>query len=574
MPKIIRREFFQQPAQLQQPLIDRLYRARGFEPCEQPYDLARLESPENLKGLDKAVGVLADAVTQGQYIVVVGDYDADGATSTALCVLVLQALGAARVSFYVPDRFREGYGLSPEVVNSCLRLKPDLLMTVDNGISSVEGVRSAQRAGMKVIITDHHLAGAELPEADATVNPNQPGCDFPWKSTAGVGVAFYVMAGLRRELQKRGWFDEAGRKAPRLSEWLDLVALGTVADVVPLEYNNRVIVAQGLKRIRSGNCRPGIRALVDIAGRDLKRVSSADLGFALGPRLNAAGRLDDISIGIHCLITSDELEARRLAEQLDALNRSRRELEQTMREEAEQIVQRLQRRGQPLGPALCLYEKGWHEGVVGLVASRIKEAYHRPVLAFAASEDGRIKGSGRSIPGFHLRDALEAVATANPGLIDKYGGHAMAAGLSLAAENLEPFRQAFMEFATRNVDDSMLQQTLLTDGPLNPDELSLDSAWKIMNAGPWGQQFPEPVFEGCFRVVDTRILGGKHLKMRVRDPHSGRDMDAIAFGQTGPENLLPGAEVQLVFRLDANEYRQVTRLQLVVDHLSLTASPR
>ncbi len=567
MIRLALRDCYRDPSIQGISLLERLYRARGVESGRVDYDLSRLESPATLKDCDKAAGLLGQAIESGKNIVVVGDYDADGATSTALCMLAFRAMGA-RAGFYVPDRFSEGYGLSPEVLESCMALEPDLILTVDNGISSLDGVALANSRHIPVIVTDHHLAGESLPEAAAIVNPNQPGCDFPWKSTCGVGVVFYVLAALRKVLLQRGWFERQGLTPPRLSDWLDVVALGTVADVVPLELNNRILVAQGLRRIRAGRCRPGIKALVSVSGRQLESITSLDLGFAIGPRLNAAGRLEDISKGIHCLLTDSEEEAADLAAELDQLNRTRREVEADMRQRAEEIVARLQTRGGRLDQsAVCLYDKHWHEGVVGLVASRIKESQYRPVIAFAPAGDGLLKGSGRSIPGFHLRDALEAISTANPGLILKFGGHAMAAGLSIAPERLPHFETAFLQYARQHLDDSLLKQTLLTDGELKGRELSLHSAWEVAEAGPWGQGFPEPLFEGRFRVKEERWLADRHLKLRVVDTETSRDIDAIAFNWQGGRAPLTGKSVRMAYRLTANTYRDITRLQLVIEHL-------
>lgn len=551
------------------PLVERLYRARGASAADVDYSLAALEDASSLAGAVKAASVLAEAVMAGRHIVVVGDYDADGATSTALSVLALRSLGARQVDYVVPDRFRDGYGLSPAVVQTASALKPEVLMTVDNGISSIEGVAAARAAGIRVVITDHHLAGAHLPVADAIVNPNQPGCAFPWKSTAGVGVAFYVMAALRRRLQQAGWFEATGRAPPNLGGLLDLVALGTVADVVPLERNNRILVSQGLQRIRSGRCRPGIRQLLGVAGRNVRRATASDLAFQVAPRLNAAGRLQDIRIGIACLLCEDDVAALRLAEQLDALNRERREIESGMREQASTVVERMIASQRELPAALCLFDESWHEGVLGIVAARIKDRCHRPVITFARATSGEIKGSGRSIQGIHLRDMLDEVATRFPGLLTRFGGHAGAAGLTLAEDRFEAFSRAFTEVVSRHVTPEMLASVVETDGELRTEELTLEAAFQVQDAGPWGQHFPEPLFEGWFEVVELRWMGAaqQHLRLRLRDPRDGREFEAVRFNHDGSRQLRSGQRLYLVYRLSANEHGGFTRLQLMIEHL-------
>ena len=534
-------------------------------PDDVQHELNGLLKP-NLKDLPKAASLLADVIQRQGRILIVGDFDADGATSTALGLTALGAMGAQHVDFLVPNRFEYGYGLSPEIVEVAKQRAPDLLITVDNGISSIEGVAAAREAGMTVIVTDHHLAGDALPDADAIVNPNQPGCPFPAKSTAGVGVMFYVLSALRAELNQRGWFEH--RAEPKLADYLDLVALGTVADVVPLEKNNRILVEQGLRRMRAGRTRAGIRALLQVAKRRLSTLVATDLGFALGPRLNAAGRLDDMSVGIRLLTTNNEQEALQLASELDDLNRERREIEQGMQREALDIVERMPFSDDDLPPGLCLYDPSWHQGVIGILASRIKERFHRPTIAFAPADGGEIKGSARSIPGFHIRDALDAVASRHPGLIVKFGGHAMAAGLSIREQDLEAFQAAFDAQAHRLLQLDDLTGELHSDGELSEADIDLSVAQMLRQAGPWGQGFPEPLFDGRFELLDQRIVGEKHLKLSIGLPASKRVVDAIAFNvdlDKWPNRKLK--QIYLAYRLDVNEFRGVQNAQLMVEHL-------
>ena len=554
------------------PLLARVYAARAVrEPGELDYSLGRLLPYAALKGIDKAAGLLAGALEARERILVVGDYDADGATSTALLVSALKALGHGDVGYLVPNRFEYGYGLSPEIVAVAEARRPHLIITVDNGIASIAGVAAAREAGMRVIITDHHLPGDELPAAHAIVNPNQPGCGFPSKGLAGVGVAFYLVAALRAVLEARGWF-EAGRARPNLAHWLDLVAVGTVADVVPLDANNRRLVAQGIGRIRAGRCRPGIAALCRVAGRDPGRLVAQDLGFVVGPRLNAAGRLTDMALGIECLLAG-EAAAATMARELDALNRQRRAVEAEMEAGALEILEGMDLAGDNVPPGLCLYDPGWHEGVVGILASRIRERVHRPVIAFAPSArgTGEVKGSARSIPGLHIRDVLDAVATRHPGLVDRFGGHAMAAGLTLDAARLEPFTAAFGAAVAERLDGDALEAVIHSDGPVAPPDLSLETAALLRDAGPWGQGFPEPVFDGTFELLDRRIVGERHLKMTVRVPGTERVADAIAFNRTDAHWPAGVRAVTLAYRLDVNAYRGRHSLQLVVDHLEPVA---
>ncbi len=513
------------------PLLDRLYRLRGVTQADELQHSLKLLQKPNFKGLAAAVPILADAVEAQANILILGDFDADGATSCALAVLALQSMGLASVDFLVPNRFEFGYGLTPEIVEVAAAMGPDLIVTVDNGISSIEGVRAAREKGIAVVVTDHHLPAEYLPEADAIVNPNQPGCEFPSKNLAGVGVIFYVMNALRAELRQRGWFTE-GRKEPKMAEFLDLVALGTVADVVPLDHNNRILVSQGLQRIRAGVARPGIMALLDVAGRAMHRLVASDLGFAIGPRLNAAGRLDDMSLGIQCLMCESEPLAREMALSLDELNRDRKAIESGMQREAMTMLGKLQlnEAEEELPWGLCLYDGGWHQGVIGILASRIKDRFHRPVIVFADAGEGEIKGSARSIPGLHIRDTLDAVAARHPDLLNKFGGHAMAAGMTLSGDRFADFQKAFDEEVRRQLKPEDLQPLLISDGALEPREVNMDLATMLRNAGPWGQHFPEPLFDGEFRLVQQRLVGEKHLKMTLAVDEAGQQLvDAIAF---------------------------------------------
>ena len=556
------------------PLVRRIYSQRALsDEAELELTLARLLDPAGLKGMADAVGLLENALEQQLRLLIVADFDADGATSCALGITALRAFGCAHVDYIVPNRFEYGYGLTPEIVELAKSKSPDLIITVDNGISSIDGVSAASAAGIQTLVTDHHLAGSELPAAAAIVNPNQPGCTFASKSIAGVGVIFYVMLALRKRLRESGWFERRGVAEPNLAELLDLVALGTVADVVSLDHNNRILVSEGLRRIRAGRARPGILSLLMLAKRNHLNLVASDLGFAVGPRLNAAGRLDDMSTGIECLLTQSEAEAHRLALQLDGMNKDRRDIEAGMREQAFELVESLALETEALPAALSLFDPSWHQGVVGIVASRIKERCHRPVIAFAMADadnpESELKGSARSIPGFHIRDALDAVATRNPGLVSKFGGHAMAAGLSLARENYETFAREFAAEATRLLSPELLQAAIVSDGELAAEELTLANAIALAEAGPWGQSFPEPCFHGRFTLQQQRRLGDKHLKM-VLSPlgHNSVIIDAIAFSvsdEDWPE--AEAVEIELAYRLDVNEFRGNTSLQLMVEHI-------
>jgi single-stranded-DNA-specific exonuclease len=546
------------------PVVARIYAARGVTTAaDLELGLERLLPVGSLDGVEAAAELLAGHVARAARILVVGDYDADGATASALVVRALRRFGHGAVEFLVPDRFRFGYGLTPEIVALAAARSPALIVTVDNGVSSLEGVAAARARGIEVLVTDHHLPGPELPQASCIVNPNLPGARFASRALAGVGVAFYVLLALGRRLKQ---------PTARTAELLDLVALGTVADVVPLDHNNRVLVQAGLERIRAGRCVPGIAALAAVAGRTLGAAGTTDLGFFIGPRLNAAGRLEDMSIGIECLLTDDAARAQALAGQLDRLNRERRVIEARMHAEAVAIVGRLHvaEAGAPAPAALCLYDDDWHQGVVGLVASRVKDQLHRPVIAFAPADGGLARGSARSVPGIHVRDALEAVATRVPGLIDKFGGHAMAAGLTLAAARLREFGAEFAAEVARRAGPGLLDGRLYTDGPLAAGELTLATAERLRAAGPFGSGFPEPSFDGEFTVAEARVLGGKHLKLWVRAQPRTPPVEAIAFGWLlRPGALVPGlgARVRLVYRLDVNEYQGEKRPQLLVEHL-------
>ncbi len=537
---------------------------RGLSSAEElDYALARIAPVSALEHIDDAAALVIGK--RHERIVVVGDFDVDGATSTALVLRCLRDFGFTDVEYLVPNRFEYGYGLSPEIVRVAAQRSPGLLITVDNGVSSIEGVAEANALGIPVLITDHHLPGSELPQAAVILNPNLEGSAFPSRNLAGVGVVFYLMARVGRLLEEQGRAGAA--RVP--ARYLDLVALGTVADVVPLDHNNRVLVQQGLVRIRGGHCVPGITALLQQAGRQAARCVSTDLGFAAGPRINAAGRLEDISVGIECLLADDTGSAQNYARILDSINSERRDIEATMREQAFAYVDSL---GEQRWPAcVCVYDTGWHQGIVGLIAARVKERCHRPVIAFAREEDGRLKGSARSIPGVHARDLLEAVSSAHPGLIPKFGGHAMAAGLTLAETDLDAFRAAAVEQMGRLYADADFSGAILTDGVLPGDAMNLGFARSLRDAGPWGSGFPEPLWSGDFAVLEQRTVGDNHLKMRVRPAAGGNTLDAIAFNQAGPSYR---GMVQLAYRLDVNEFRGIESPQLVVEQIAaLSANP-
>ena len=551
------------PADLH-PLLRRLYTQRGItEHAALERGAKYLHAYHALSGIDKAVDIILQALNDQLCIMVVGDFDADGATSTTLTVLALRAMGGRNIKYLVPNRFDDGYGLSPEVVEQAAARGAQLIITVDNGISSHAGVALAHQKGIPVVVTDHHLPGETLPDADAIVNPNLRDCSFPSKALAGVGVAFYLMLALRARLR-----DNGVSPLPNLAEYLDLVALGTVADVVPLDANNRILVWQGLSRIRAGKCRVGIRALLEIANRDARQLAASDLGFALGPRLNAAGRLDDMSVGVALLLSEDLAQARMLASELDALNQTRKEIEQGMQAEALTLCNQLEQTSDELPLGIAMYHPEWHQGVVGILASRLKERFHRPVIAFAPAGDGTLKGSGRSIAGLHLRDVLERLDTLNPGLILKFGGHAMAAGLSLAEDNFPKFQQCFAELVGEMLDSEALQGVVWSDGELSAQEMNLQVAEMLRDGGPWGQNFPEPTFDGKFKLLQQRLVGERHLKVMLEPLGGGPLLDGIAFNiDTALWPDLSVQHVELAYKLDINEFRGNRNVQLIIDHL-------
>lgn len=587
MPKQIRRRTYVDdqhlPAELH-PVIKQVYASRGVNSTEDlnlvVNQLAGVKTlHSSLKGLEKACKILQQALATKEPIVIVGDFDADGATSTALMMEGLAIMGCDHHSFLVPNRFEYGYGLTPEIVDIAAAQGAKIIVTVDNGISCVAGVAKAKAYGMKVIVTDHHLPGQTLPNADAIVNPNQTDCDFVSKALAGVGVAFYLMMALRKTLREADYFTQQGLVEPNIAQLLDLVALGTVADVVPLDKNNRILVAQGLKRIRAGQTRPGIQALIEIAGKNQQQLVASDFGFALGPRINAAGRLDDMSLGIDCLLAPDLGSARAMAADLDDLNKARREIEQGIQVEAERVMKSLNLESVEQGSlpnAIALYQNDWHQGVIGIVAGRLKEKFHRPSIVFANASDDTaeqndnkqvIKGSARSIPGLHIRDLLERIDTLYPELIDKFGGHAMAAGLSIKQADFAQFQTVFNEQATLALKPEDLQQIILTDGALPASDMTLSFAELLRDSGPWGQYFPEPLFDDEFILVQQRIVGEKHLKLVVEKQN--QVFDAIAFNIDVKAWPNPTAKnIRLVYRLDVNEFRGKRTVQLMVDDLS------
>lgn len=582
---IVRRPVSKRDADFSQsfsPLLARVLSARGIYTDSDISLRLRDLLPPKLKGLDRAVQLLIDAIQLGQRIVVVGDFDCDGATSCALFIRVMSALGYANVGFVVPNRFEFGYGLTPEIIDFILPQKPDLIVTVDNGIASIDGVDYAKSLGISVLITDHHLPADVLPDADAIVNPNQPGCEFASKSLAGVGVVFYLMLGLRAALREQGWFEAREIEEPDLAKFLDLVALGTVADVVPLDKNNRILVEQGIRRIRTGQCCVGIKALLQIAGRGASRLVASDLGFSVAPRLNAAGRLDDISIGIMLLLTDDQTLAFDVATELDSFNKDRRSIEQGMKREAESTVAELlelssvqkNSADDGLPAAISLFNDGWHQGVVGIVASRIKEKFHRPCICFAPESDEPsselLKGSARSIPGLHIRDALDLVSKRYPDIIHRFGGHAMAAGLTLYREKFNAFQEAFAAIAEELLSAEDLEKRMLSDGELQPNDMALGTANELRRVIPWGQGIPEPIFDGRFKVVNQRIVGGNHLKLVLVHPENANTtIDAIAFNidvEQWPDNQVD--TVEAAYTLDVNEYRGRESVQLIVRQIS------
>ncbi|NOQ69994.1 MAG: single-stranded-DNA-specific exonuclease RecJ [Gammaproteobacteria bacterium] len=554
------------------PLLKKIYANRGVTKLKQvEYSLKDLLDFSLLKDIDIAAEIVSQAIIENKRIIVVGDFDADGATSCAVMVRSLKAFGLENVDYLVPNRFDYGYGLSPQIVDVAAQSKPDLIVTVDNGISSIDGVNRANELGIQVVVTDHHLAADSLPDAAAIVNPNQPGCEFPTKMIAGVGVAFYLMLAVRACLREKNWFDgQSGRVEPNMANYLDLVALGTVADVVALDENNRILVASGLQRIRANKACAGINALLTIAGKSIEGCSSQDFGFIIGPRLNAAGRLDDMSIGIECLLSDNYEQAFKYASTLNQMNLQRRQIESEMLEQAfnllQQQVEQLDEK-ELIPNALALYDEQWHQGVVGLLASRIKEKYHRPVIAFADAGNGELKGSGRSISGLHMRDVLDAISKQHANLIDKFGGHAMAAGLTIKQDKFSLFQQAFSKQVSAVLRAEDLNNINETDGPIIEEYMTIEASEIFKYASPWGQLFPEPVFDDVFKILNWRIVGQKHLKLDLVKQESGACYSAIAFNKTD-EDLPEGDEnIHIVYRLDVNEFRGNRNLQLIVQHI-------
>ena len=548
------------------PVIKQIYANRNvFNADELNNSVATLHDFKLFKDIDKASNLLIDALKAQSHILIVGDFDADGATSTATLMQGLEMFGFKYLDYLIPDRFCFGYGLSPALAEQIVQIKPDLVITVDNGISCVAGIDILKAVGIKVLVTDHHLQGEQLPNADAIVNPNRHECDFPSKSIAGVGVAFYLLIALRSVMRDLGYFEQ--QPPPNLANLLDIVALGTVADVVALDANNRTLVHQGLARIRSGKTRPGITALIEVANRNAARLSASDFGFSLAPRLNAAGRLDDMSLGIACLLSTDINQARSIAGELDSLNFARREIEQGMQVEAQAVLDKLAFSDDSIPDAICLFQDDWHQGVIGILAGRLKEKYHRPTVIFAGGENGEIKGSCRSIEGLHMRDLLEGLNTADPHLINKFGGHAMAAGLSINEQHFNDFKIAFDAAVSAQLSEESKRCIVFTDGELPNDCFTMEFAQLLKQSGPWGQQFPEPVFEHTFELIQQRIVGEKHLKLVLKH-QSGRLVDAIAFGIDVKE--WPDTEakfVKVAYQLDINEFRGKFTLQLIVREL-------
>jgi single-stranded-DNA-specific exonuclease len=527
-------------------------------------------------GVDEAAKLLFEAIKDDQSIIIVGDYDADGATSTALAMRGLVSLGAQNVSYIVPNRFEFGYGLTPEIVDLAQKSTPKLIITVDNGISSIAGVQCARDLGIDVLVTDHHLPGHELPNANVIVNPNQPSDDFASKSLAGVGVMFYVLIALRTYMRQRDWFQHKDLPEPNFAELLDLVALGTVADVVPLDRNNRILVEQGLRRIRAGQCCPGILALLKIANCEYTRAVATDLGFYVGPRINAAGRLEDMSIGIECLLSNNEQSANEIAAKLHQLNVERREIEGQMKDEAMRSLDLL-KADKSVSPGknemgICVYQSDWHQGVIGILAARIKEKYYRPTIAFAHSDSNELKGSARSIPGVHIRDVLDTVAARNPELISKFGGHAMAAGLSLPKDNYDQFVSAFNRVLEEWLSPEDLQAEILSDGELDENTLNLAMAKILRASGPWGQGFPVPVFDGEFKVLDYRIVGEHHLKLTLQSAQGSNSLSAIAFNFSNFDWNNRASLVHAAYELDVNHFRGIESPQLLIRHLEVRAT--
>jgi len=575
--KIIRRRTVNTDSQVLSselhPVLEKIYQSRNIkDSSELENSFTQLLSPDGLLGIDKAVEIIYQIIKNNKKILIVADYDADGATSCAVVMRALTKFGAANVSYIVPDRFKYGYGLTPEIVALAVTHSPDLIITVDNGIASHEGVKAAKDAGIQVLITDHHLPGATAPIADAIVNPNQDGCLFASKSLAGVGVIFYVMIALRKYLRDKAWFKKNNIPEFNLSELTDIVALGTVADLVRLDHNNRILVAQGLARINQGKAHAGINALLKISNRQVGQIKTSDLGFFAGPRINAAGRLENMALGVECLLSDDEARVTAIAQQLDLINKERRVIQKQMQAQAMQAVQVLHIEKNSLPYGVCLFDESWHQGVIGLVASKVKELYHRPVIAFAPADDGQVKGSARSIPGLHIRDTLDAVATENPAILQKFGGHAMAAGLSIKLSDMDAFFKLFETEVKSRLSLDDLEEVIHTDGELSDEYFTHDFVELINSASPWGQGFEAPVFDNTFEVVDHRIVGEQHLKMKLRLASGsfngdGQEIDAIAFNQMYYVNNNLPARIHATYKLDINEYRGRRSLQLIVDYI-------
>lgn len=553
------------------PILNRIYLARGVESAaELERELTNLIPFNSLTHIDDAVERIVQALIKQEKILIVGDFDTDGATSVAVATTCLRLFGAENVDFMVPNRFNDGYGLTPSLVDAANEAGTQLLITVDNGISSHQGVQRANELNIDVVVTDHHLPPAELPAAYTIINPNLVGDQFPSKAIAGVGVIYYVMLACRRELIDAAWFSERNIPQPNMAAILDLVALGTVADVVPLDRNNRILVHQGLLRIRQGRACPGIQALLEVGNREPSKITAADLGFAVAPRLNAAGRLEDMRLGIECLLAQSLTTAREMAQQLDQLNQERKAIEADMQEQAFSAIRDISLDEQQRLPSgLCLYQEDWHQGVIGIIAGRVKDKFHRPVIAFAKVDNHELKGSARSIKGLHIRDVLEAIASKHPSLITKYGGHAMAAGLSLPIANYEKFNQIFTEAIDNAIDKSLLRGEIISDGELYQDELNLELAQLLREAGPWGQSFPEPIFDGEFNIIEQRIVGNKHLKLVLAQAQTQQVIDAIAFNvnlEQWPNYRCD--KIHIAYRVDVNEFRQRQSLQLIIEHLT------
>ena len=549
------------------PLLKRIFAARGINSEEElSYDLRQLHPVSQLLNVEKAADLIAEHIQQTNNILVIGDFDADGATSTAVLVRALKLMGHQTIDFLVPNRFEFGYGLTPEIVEEAARFNPQLIITVDNGISSIAGVAAAKSKGWDVLVTDHHLPGKELPKADVIVNPNQPNDSFPSKNLAGVGVTFYVMLALKKTLQERRWFSVQKIQAPNLISLLDLVALGTVADVVPLDKNNRILVEQGLRNIRQGKACVGINALFQVAGKNAQRAVATDLSFGCGPRLNAAGRLDDMSVGIECLLVNDYYTAMDLATALDDYNRDRREIEAEMKDQAMDILEELDiAEDQNIPPIFCLYNDDWHQGVIGILASRIKEQFNRPTIVFAPADNGDIKGSARSITGLHIRDILDEVASANPELLSKFGGHAMAAGMSLQATQLKPFTDAITNIVLTHATEETFTEVHYSDGELSAEEFNINIAEQLRTAAPWGQHFPEPLFDGSFEILQKQVLKEKHLRLTLK-PEGGTSttVQAIAFNTDVANWPSQGDNVDLLYQFDVNEFRGNFTPQMII----------